>query len=1683
MLFVPPSIPFMVPSASAQTSLTLILDPLPPTVQAGDTITFSGILLTADQQYFIANETIYIKDDVAFGSDTIMGTVTTSSEDGTFSVTWTSTPRSGGGAYDFYAVFEGDADLGYARSQTYSVSVTQAAAPTPEPTVTISTDKSSYESGDTIYISGQVLNRSSGEDVTILIRAPDGNTIFVAQETLTNSGSFSSTFNAIGWSVDGTYTVTASYTSTATDSITFQFNAAPTAPAGPTPLTLILNSLPSTAQEGDTITFSGQLLTADQQYFISGAQIAIKDNVSLGTDTQIGIVTTSDTDGTFTLTWTAVPRYYSGNYNFYAETLYDPDYEKARSQQYTVNVTAIAVLAEIYTVSNTPGSSTPGCEETADGCFIPSPVTVNVGDTVTWENNDTAAHTTTSGTTTHGPSGHWDSSLVMAGSSFSKTFHQDGTYHYFCIVHPWMQGTVIVGDGFPVRTPVPEPTPEPTILPHTITGGIVVGIIVDAADSSIKIEIAAADDGVLTITLNEEIIKPFEDRTFFVIVDNQEVNFDQNGNTLSIPFQAGAKKIEIIGGSISPTSPSINISTDKSSYESGDTIYVSGTITNPIEGKDVAIQMIAPSGIGVAVDQITVPSSGTFQTKFSFSEGLLYTGTYTVTATYLSVSDTLTFQFTAIAPAGPTPTALIFDRDPPAERVQEGDTITFSGQLLTADKQFFLSGYTIYIKDNVSLGTDTEIGKAITSDTDGTFTFTWKAVPRIYSGNYQFYASFAGTLDYEKARSQEYRVMVLAETPAGPLSSILVFDPLPSQVKLGDNISLTGKLTNEFGEPIAGRTIHLVDGIINEVIFSITTESNGRFDITWTVGYGDETYSWYVFFKGDDQFESATSQTYSGVTTRVSLYTDLYFQPLPNNIESGQTIEFSGQLSSGGIPLVGKTIYIKDDITLGTDRIIRTVTTDSNGEFAASWTAVPRSDGGSYDFYAIFEGDTEANKARSAEYSVYVTFTQVFEQIRVFTFDDEGEESVFEVGDTLRVIGTATPNEELQVALMDLDQNVISRKTISADSVGSYDIDLLTWQTSTQLGFGEYTVIVWSQIDERFDYSYVSFIESEPETYQTKISLNRPPSSVILNQSITFTGQLQTIDGSPLGEMPVGIATISEYAQNPELLAVGVTDSSGRFSISSSFQETTTLSVYAFFAGSQVFEHSTSNVYSITIEKPSLSVYTEKYSFEAGESLLVYGYGNPGDRINLILKSPTGQTVLSESTIINSDGTYVEYIGTLSSNLSAGTYTVTATSSSFGISDSTEIIIESAAVFETIDIVGDVHYTSPSGYVKYPLEGIKTVLTVGANQRVDYTDASGNFEFNDIGFDSRVNYLLHFEMTDGKSFNFVDSRYHNPDDYDYNKNPPIIKSNTMRLLLDDTMTVNQFSLDLNLPDIYSKSDSTYIGKIFDYQTKVVKFYNKVLSERPPLINVYLFNEGSPYYQPTAWNPNTRSVLSDYWQPHIAISDADWSAVGMEYTHYVQDYAYQKNYGLDSKPIKGNHHGFGNPSTADSWVEGVGTFVPAVIADWYNMREAGTFSMIPLEDNRYKPNSGYFNWGTYWLDEEYSIATLLWDLYDKRQDGENITLGINEIWNLIKAYDDFENHNPKYDYKKKFSYSERFSSDDRHIKYFKDFYDYMSDYDVNHDGRVDSNDQRLVDDVFALHGIPNGLTDPNRSDRV
>lgn len=71
--------------------------------------------------------------------------------------------------------------------------------------------------------------------------------------------------------------------------------------------------------------------------------------------------------------------------------------------------------------------------------FSPSSLTVKVGDTVTWENMDSTAHTVT-GVSADGP----NSGTLQKGQSYSFQFTKAGTYKYACKFHPSMTGTITV---------------------------------------------------------------------------------------------------------------------------------------------------------------------------------------------------------------------------------------------------------------------------------------------------------------------------------------------------------------------------------------------------------------------------------------------------------------------------------------------------------------------------------------------------------------------------------------------------------------------------------------------------------------------------------------------------------------------------------------------------------------------------------------------------------------------------------------------------------------------------------------------------------------------------------------------------------------------------------------------------------------------------------------------------------------------------------------------------------------------------------------------------------------------------------------------------------------------------------------------------------------------------------------
>jgi len=85
-------------------------------------------------------------------------------------------------------------------------------------------------------------------------------------------------------------------------------------------------------------------------------------------------------------------------------------------------------------------------------------------------------------------------------------------------------------------------------IEYDMTCNATPGFFANADDDSIVIYLNPTDDGIITVTLHEELIKPFEDGTFVVIVDNQEMqDFTQVGNTLTIPCMVGTEKIEIHG--------------------------------------------------------------------------------------------------------------------------------------------------------------------------------------------------------------------------------------------------------------------------------------------------------------------------------------------------------------------------------------------------------------------------------------------------------------------------------------------------------------------------------------------------------------------------------------------------------------------------------------------------------------------------------------------------------------------------------------------------------------------------------------------------------------------------------------------------------------------------------------------------------------------------------------------------------------------------------------------------------------------------------------------------------------------------------------------------------------------------------------------------------------------------------
>ncbi len=103
-----------------------------------------------------------------------------------------------------------------------------------------------------------------------------------------------------------------------------------------------------------------------------------------------------------------------------------------------------------------------GCD-TTNSCFIPDKVTIEKGSQVKWVNGD-STHIITGGIQNYVISHTFDSGLII--EDFIMNFDESGIYPYYCTVHPWMQGTIIVETAI---TNLPKIDPAPVASKPVVT--------------------------------------------------------------------------------------------------------------------------------------------------------------------------------------------------------------------------------------------------------------------------------------------------------------------------------------------------------------------------------------------------------------------------------------------------------------------------------------------------------------------------------------------------------------------------------------------------------------------------------------------------------------------------------------------------------------------------------------------------------------------------------------------------------------------------------------------------------------------------------------------------------------------------------------------------------------------------------------------------------------------------------------------------------------------------------------------------------------------------------------------------------------------------------------------------------------------------------------------------------------
>ncbi len=179
-----------------------------------------------------------------------------------------------------------------------------------------------------------------------------------------------------------------------------------------------------------------------------------------------------------------------------------------------------------------------------DGCYTPVTATVDVGTHVTMTNSDDpSVHTFTAGTIVNfapTPSGEFDSDILMPGESFEYAADTVGEIPYYCMLHTWMVGTIIVQEA------EAEEVMEDEVIEETMEEEIAMEETME--DETMMEEEVMEDEVELMVTITDSAVLDGTqvDLEFNVLHVNYEITATQNGEEI---LKEAAHAMEMTGAS------------------------------------------------------------------------------------------------------------------------------------------------------------------------------------------------------------------------------------------------------------------------------------------------------------------------------------------------------------------------------------------------------------------------------------------------------------------------------------------------------------------------------------------------------------------------------------------------------------------------------------------------------------------------------------------------------------------------------------------------------------------------------------------------------------------------------------------------------------------------------------------------------------------------------------------------------------------------------------------------------------------------------------------------------------------------------------------------------------------------------------------------------------------------------